>query len=98
VERLTTTEEFWPGQKEDLRTARIETWVGSQKLEVGRITAPRDLFEGLRWLVEHAAQMKELLGAVEYVDCGTDVFCPYCGASRFDDGHKDACKWAEVMG
>jgi len=53
---ITTTEEIWPGQKENLRTARIEVWTDdpNQKfmLEVGRITAPKELFDELRDRVE----------------------------------------------
>jgi len=58
ITRITTTEEYWPGQKEGIATARIEVWTDDQKqhfpLEVGRITAGRRLFEELRDLIEGA--------------------------------------------
>jgi len=60
IKHITTTEEYWPGQREGVRTARIEVWTdepGQQfPLEVGRITAETELFEELRELVEGALE------------------------------------------
>jgi hypothetical protein len=54
ISRIDTTEEFWPGQKEGIRTARIEVWVegSEQPVEVGRITAESELFCELRDIIE----------------------------------------------
>ena len=55
IKRINTVEEYWPGQKENLRTARIEVWTDDElhyPLECGRITAPRELFDELREWVE----------------------------------------------
>jgi len=58
IKRITTTEEVWPGQKKGVATARIEVWTDdegqSRPLEVGRITAGRELFTELRDLIEGA--------------------------------------------
>jgi len=63
ITRITTTEECWPGQREGIATARIEVWTDDQSqsrpLEVGRITAERELFEELRDLVEGAVRESE---------------------------------------
>lgn len=58
IKRITTTEEYWPGQKPGIATARIEVWIDdehqSRPLEVERITAERKMFTELRELIERA--------------------------------------------
>lgn len=58
ITSISTTEEYWPGQREGIRTARIEIWLDDPgmhyPLEVGRITAGSELFDELRDLIEGA--------------------------------------------
>jgi len=60
ITHITTTEEYWPGQREGVRTARIEVWTDEPDqhylLDVGRITAETGLFEELRELIEGALE------------------------------------------
>jgi len=55
ITHISTIEEYWPGQKEDLRTARIEIWTDDPgqhfPMEVGRITATREVFDMLDELI-----------------------------------------------
>lgn len=61
IKRLMIVEEWWPGQRENVRTARIEVWTDDPNLhwalEVGRITADRALFEELREMIEAASPL-----------------------------------------
>ncbi len=59
---IRTVEEYWPGQKEDLRTARIEVWLEGEHWprEVGRITADKDIFDQIRNLIENAEDYVEI--------------------------------------
>lgn len=51
---IRTVEEYWPGQKNNLRTARIEIWLEGEHwpMEVGRITADKEIFDQVRDLIE----------------------------------------------
>lgn len=63
IKVIETVEEYWAGQHEHLRTARIEVWTDDQfqhfALDVGRITADKEMFDELRDLIESASPHKE---------------------------------------
>ena len=47
---------------------------------------------------EETRKLRKLLARVEWVDAGGDLYCHFCGASRFGAGHRDGCEWVEAIG
>ncbi len=64
---IRTIEEYWPGQKDDLRTARIEVWLEGEHwpTEVGRITADKEIFDQVRDAIENESEHSEVIYSSE---------------------------------